>query len=444
MPTSKERNSICQPLFWNTLFLRDDERTERYTASQEGMASSGRNIDSVRSLQTRGTFLTYYTVGLVRYLRNTAPSGNGSGQFTRPNWVPCETIEGTELAAPLPPFTNLRHFRASMRLMDVSESGEVEMAMDQDAKNFDDGSLVLSTEPLTNLRYQRLPDNYRRYHADQFCPFLEQSPRLESWYVPCITESADIEAITRTIRAHCKEIKELYNGMPYANYKGELVMSVIEAMKPQWLERFSFAGYHDDLRHLMIYVHVPSAYSDSDPPQWAMFERLCLHTGSFQQLKFSDLRGATVVVDTTYNNPPQEIDYSKLTFPGLLTLGDTSTREPGYVSLLKDLKQLKTLRGSFSYLNTQTFSYPLLPPPHIPLHNKMNLNSIRNSLHVVIPVAADDAQISFSEHSEPASGDASTREDANTPQSAEAGGSHPGPPGSDNGTRAEQANVGLD
>ncbi|KAG9064450.1 hypothetical protein KI688_003640 [Linnemannia hyalina] len=122
-------------------------------------------------------------------------------------------LKKRNLRRPLPSFTNLRYFRASMRLMvrrahavqqvalqvadtlfrsspqsivslklpqDVSEYGEVEMAMGQDAKDFDDGPLVLSTEPLTNLRYLRLPDKYRGYHADQICPFLEQSPRLES------------------------------------------------------------------------------------------------------------------------------------------------------------------------------------------------------------------------------------------------------------------------
>ncbi|KAF9142318.1 hypothetical protein BGX30_002900 [Mortierella sp. GBA39] len=82
----------------------------------------------------------------------------------------------------------------------------------------------------------------------------------------------------------------------------------------------------------------------------------------------------------------------------------------------------------------------------------MSLNSTRNSLHVVIPVAAVAAQVSFSEHSEPASDDTPTHgsrypdsgEVANTPQSAEAGGSNLGPPGSDNGTRAEQADEDLD
>ncbi|KAH7049555.1 hypothetical protein BKA57DRAFT_460307 [Linnemannia elongata] len=516
MLSNQEMNSICRPLFWNTLFLRNDERTERFTASKEGMASLSRNIDSVRSLQTRGNFLTYYTVGLVEYLRNTASLGIGSGQFTRPNWVPCETIDETELAPPLPPFTKLRHFRASMlygdllewehdssrsilraaplslqafwimslnsnltnvflhgvdledalvvrclartisrlshlkRLMvrhahaaqvalqvvdtlfrscpqsivslklpqDVSESMKIEMAMDQDTKDFDEGPLVLRTEPLANLRYLQLPNKYRGYHADQICPFLEQSPRLESWYVPCIAESTDIEAITRTIRTHCKEIKELYNGMPYTNYKGEFAMSVMEAMEPQQLERFGFTGYHDefpirmaasiqrhsqtlqqirlqgchrltsstihailtscrglqhleiaggypsriaitlkdagsatdwtckDLRHLAIYVNVASAYLDLDPPQWPMFERLCRHIGSLQRLTFLDLRGAAVAFDTTHNNPPQEINYSKLTFPGLLSLGDASTGEPGYLPLLKNLKQLKTFQGS--------------------------------------------------------------------------------------------------
>ncbi|KAK3814857.1 MAG: hypothetical protein JOS17DRAFT_760366 [Linnemannia elongata] len=525
MLTSKEMNSICRPLFWNTLFLRNDERTERFTASQEGMASLARNIDSVRSLQTRGNFLTYYTVGLDEYLRNTASSGAGSGQLTRPNWVPCKTIEETERAPPLPPFTKLRHFRASMlygdllewehnssrsilraaplslqacwimslnsnltnvflhgvdledalvvrcltrtisrlshlkRLfvrhthaaqaalqvvnalfrscpqsivsiklpLDVSESGKMEMAMDQDAKDFDEGPLVLRTEPFANLRNLQLPDKYRGYHADQICPFLEQSPRLQSWYMPCIAESADIEAITRTIRTHCREIKELYNGMPYANYKGEFAISVMEAMEPQQLERFAFTGYHDefstrmaasiqrhsqvlqqirlqgchrltsstihviltscrglqhleivggypsriaialkdagsdqdwvckDLQHLVIYVNVASAYSDSDPPQWALFERFCRHIGSLQRLTFLDLRGASVVFDTTNNNTPQEINYYKLTFPGLLSLGDASTGEPGYLSLLKDLKQLKTLQGSvwLNYMRPQ-------------------------------------------------------------------------------------------
>ncbi|KAF9142317.1 hypothetical protein BGX30_002899 [Mortierella sp. GBA39] len=180
---------------------------------------------------------------------------------------------------------------------------------------------------LANLRYLRLPDKYRGYHADQICSFLEQSPQLESWYVPCIAESADIKAITRTIRTHCK--KEFYNGMPYANYKGKFV---IQGLGMQG----SSASYDLHTR--------PFCYSDSDLPQWAMFERLCLHTGSLQQLKILDLRGAAAVVDTTYN-PPQEIDYSKLTFPGLLRLGDASTREPGYESLLKDLRQLKTFRG---------------------------------------------------------------------------------------------------
>ncbi|KAF9148653.1 hypothetical protein BG015_009610 [Linnemannia schmuckeri] len=517
MLTSCEMNSICQPLFWNALFLRNDERTERFTASQDGMASLGRNIDSVRSLQTRGNFLTYYVVGLVEHLRHSTPSSSGSGQLTRPDWVPCEMIEETKHAPPIPPFTKLQRFWASMlygdmlewehyssrsilraaplslqtcwimslnpnltsiflhgvdledamvvrclartlsRLLrlkslmvrhchaaqvtlqvvdtlfrscpqsivtlqlpqDIGESGKTEMAMDQDDKDFNEGPLVLRTEPLANLRYLRLPDNYRGYHANQICPFLEQSPRLKTWYVPCIAESADTEAIARTIRTHCKKVKELYNEMPYANYKGEFAMSVMEtAMEPQQLERLAFTGYHDewpgrmvasiqrhdqvlqqirlqgchrlmsstihailtscralqhlevaggypsriaislkdagsskewvckDLRHLAIYVDVNSIHTGTEQPPWGLLERLYRHIGSLQQLTFLDLRGAAVIFDTAYINSTQEVNYLKLTFPGLLSLGDASTGEPGYLSLLKDLKRLKTLQGS--------------------------------------------------------------------------------------------------
>ncbi|KAG9064451.1 hypothetical protein KI688_003641 [Linnemannia hyalina] len=115
------------------------------------------------------------------------------------------------------------------------------------------------------------------------------------------------------------------------------------------------------LQHLEIIGGYPSriaiALKDAGfgPATVGDVERLCLHIGSLQQLKFLDLRGAAVVVDTTYNNPPQEISYSKLTFPGLLRLGDASTGEPRYVSLLKDLKQLKTFQGSvwLNYVRVQ-------------------------------------------------------------------------------------------
>lgn len=516
MLTCREMNSICQPLFWNTLHLRIDEQTECFTASQEGMASLSRNIDSVHSLQTRGNFLTYYIVGLVEHLRNLTSSSSGAGQLIRPNWVPCKTIEETAHAPPIPPFTKLRHFRASMlygdmlewehspsrsilraaplslqacwimslnpnltniflhgvdltdalvvrclartlsRLLhlkslmvrhthaaqvtlqvvdtifrscpqsiitlklpqDVSESGKTEMTLEQDSKDFDEGPLVLRTEPLVNLRYLQLPDKHRGYHADQICPFLEQSPRLKTWCVPCIAEAADIKAITSTISTHCKELKELYNGMPYTNYRGEFAMSVMEAMEPQRLERLEFTGYHDewpnrmtasigrhgqvlqrirlrgchlltsftvhailtscqglqhlevigmyplriaisledggsskewvckDLRHLVIHVDVSSISTGSEQPQWALLERLYRHIGSLQQLTFLDLRGAAVSHNITLNNPAQDVNYAKLTFPRLLSLGDASTGEPGYLPLLKELKRLKTFQGS--------------------------------------------------------------------------------------------------
>ncbi|KAG0290311.1 hypothetical protein BGZ96_006180 [Linnemannia gamsii] len=301
---------------------------------------------------------------------------------------------------------------------DLSEFGKTEMTLDRDSKDFGEGPLVLRTEPLANLRYLQLPDKPRGYHADQICPFLEQSPRLETWYVPCIAEAADVEVITKTIRTNCKELKELYNGMPHANFRGEFAMSVMEAMEPQRLERLEFTGYHDewpnrmtasierhgqdlqrirlrgcyrltsftvhtiltscqglqhlevvgmyhlrivisledggsskewvckDLRHLVIHVNVSSTSTGPEQPQWALLERLYRHIGSLQQLTFLDLRGAAVNHDITLSNPAMEVNSSKLTFPGLLSLGSASTGEPGYLPLLKELKQLKTFQGS--------------------------------------------------------------------------------------------------
>jgi hypothetical protein len=306
---------------------------------------------------------------------------------------------------------------------DSSESRRIELMLDQDSKDFDEGPLILRAEPLANLRYLQLPDKYQGYHADQICPFLEQSPRLQTWRVPCIAGTADVKVITKTIRTHCKELKELYNELPYANYKGEFAMSVMEAMEPQQLERLEFTGYHDEwpnrmtasiqrhgqvlqqiqlrgchrltsfsihtiltscrglqhldvfgmnpsriaislkdggsseewvcksLRHLVIHVDVSSTSTGSEQPQWALLERFYRHIGSLQQLTFLDLRGAAVIHDATYNNPAQEVDYAKLTFPGLLSLRDTRTGEPGYLSLLKDLKRLKTFQGSI-WLNS--------------------------------------------------------------------------------------------
>ncbi|KAF8948452.1 hypothetical protein BGZ47_004841 [Haplosporangium gracile] len=674
MLTSREMNSICRPLFWNTLFLRNDERTKRFTGSQDGIASLSRSIDSVRSLQIRGSFLTYYTVGLVEYLRHSTPSSSGPGQLTRPDWVPCEMIEETKHAPPIPPFTKLRHFRTSMlygdmlewehyssrsilraaplslqacwimslnlnltniflhgvdledalvvrclartlsRLLhlrslmvrhvhagqvtlqvvdalfrscpqsivffqlpqDIGESGKTELAMDQYDKDFNEGPLVLRTEPLANLRYLRLPDNYRGYHADQICPFLEQSPRLETWCIPCIAESADTEAITRTIRTHCKKVKKLYNEMPYANYKSEFAMSVMEAaMEPQQLERLALTGYHDewpdrmaasiqrhgqvlqqirlqgchrltsstihailtscwalqhlevvggypsriaislkdagssmewvckDLRHLVIYVDVNFIHTGIEQPPWALLEKLYRHIGSLQQLAFLDLRGAAVIFDTTYVNSAQEVNYPKLTFPGLLSLGDASTGEPGYLSLLKDLKRLKTFQGSVWLDNVRvqepigqaeaewiyenwpslrlvefldfTNHSALKERPYLKwlkeriprlqftkmdrgstesvLVQEMSHRTSHNStLHVIIPVAVGGAlQVSVSVTGNQAGYPAPPSEDdskngavANTPQSADPNRQNPGPPapGTENGAHG-QADAGL-
>ncbi|KAF9087691.1 hypothetical protein BGX23_007937 [Mortierella sp. AD031] len=524
MLTCRQMSIICRPLFWNTLFVRDDECATRFITSPQGLESFSRNIDSVRSLQTRGIFLNYYTVGLAEYLRiassNTGPqSGPSTSTRPPPNWVPCNAIEESKDAPPLPPFTKLKLLRASMLYGDmegwehddsravlraaplsfqtfwimqlnptltnvflhgldfdhkvvarcmaralaglkhlkhlVARAAHAQKILLQDVdvifrslpqsivscrllmdasdiniwkpgsfltpnkgdKDMDEGRLVLRTEPLANLRDLQLPDMYRGYQSSQICLFLEHCPQLTTWHVSSIAQKTDATAITRVIQTNCKELKRLYVRMPYSNYKGEFVMSVMEAMAPHRLEQLTFMGYHDewpvrmalsiqrhcqvlqeirlqgchhlmsstiqailtsclalrrfevagsyptriaisledaaaakewvckDIRHLVIYVQIPSAYTDTQQPQWNFLERLYRHIGSLRELEFLNLRGAAVNVDVS-NGKEEEVSYERLAFPGLLSLGDMSTGEPGYLSLLEGLKRLKTLQGS--------------------------------------------------------------------------------------------------
>ncbi|KAF9130992.1 hypothetical protein BGW39_002404 [Mortierella sp. 14UC] len=140
MLTSRYMHNTCRPLFWNTLFLRDDYLAGRFTdpvANKEGLASLGRNIDSVRTFQTRGNFMSFYIVALCKYLddndnsrnsNNSAASTPSSEQqqesqvpTRRPEWVPYATLDETENAPALPPFTKLTNFRASMLYGDMLE-----------------------------------------------------------------------------------------------------------------------------------------------------------------------------------------------------------------------------------------------------------------------------------------------------------------------------------
>ncbi|KAG0379792.1 hypothetical protein BGX24_011651 [Mortierella sp. AD032] len=143
MLTSRHMHTACQPLFWNILYLREEEVARRFAdveKNKEGLAALGRNIDSVRMLQTKGRFISVYTVGLSKYLDensinenyNSSDINNKDGNPTvtlsleqqqqqqqqhklirRPEWVPYALAPEIENAPALPPFTRLTSFRAS-------------------------------------------------------------------------------------------------------------------------------------------------------------------------------------------------------------------------------------------------------------------------------------------------------------------------------------------
>ncbi|KAG0272506.1 hypothetical protein BGZ95_011743 [Linnemannia exigua] len=492
-------------------------------ANKEGLAAFGRNIDSVRTFQTRGDFMTFYIVGLDRYLKSNSTSNSSDNDndkrqvICRPGWVPCATIKESENAPMLPPFTKLTSFRASMLygdlldwehdesrsilraapltlqaswiislnpnltnvflygadlendrvvrclsrvisslrhlrdltitpshatrlehqvidiifrscpqsmvrlklLMDAKNRSRDEGPIDLNNDDIDAGPVVLRTEPLANLRYLQLPDKYNGYTAEQICPFLEHCPRLESWVVPCIAESAESE-IANVIRTKCTEFKHYICETPYFNYKGAFAMTILETTEEQQMETFIFASYNDEwaermsasirrhcevlqriklcgchrlesstihtiliscrglrylvingyypnkialsledagsakewvctkLRHWEIYVGVPSTSTDSKPLPWDLLEQFYRHLGSLHELEFLSLKGTG---NSSYKSADGEIkektiEYDRLSFPGLFSLGDPATGEPGFLSFLKNLSQLTTFQGS--------------------------------------------------------------------------------------------------
>ncbi|KAK3843768.1 MAG: hypothetical protein J3R72DRAFT_473704 [Linnemannia gamsii] len=538
MLTSTHMHTACRPLFWNSLYLRERMVSRRLTdveMNKEGLAALGRNIDSVRMLQTSGRLISLHAVGLSKYLDensnndniNSSDANNKDDNTTtthslkqqqqqqqhklvrRPEWVPYALAPETENAPALPPFTRLTSFRASTfddelhtvtflslqfswvmslnyNLTDVFLDGldledkrvvrclaraisglcrlkdltmrpdrestakyEVvnilfrscpqslvsfrmsleifiddndEALVDLDDMDIDAGPVVLRTEPFVNLRCLKLPYNYYGYTAKQICPILEHCPRLESWYLPLISESADEGPIIKVIQANCKELKNLFDGRPNAHRKGAFMMAVMEALEEHQLKTVEHLGYLDDwpgqiaalfqrqcqvlqkikigdsermesstihfiltscrelrhleiygsnsnkialsledagsgkewvckkLRHLVMYVKVPPTSTESKQLPWDLLEQFYRHLGSLHELEFLDLRGAgyrrfTAKDGQTWEN---DIEYTELTFPGLFSLGDLTTGEPGFLSLFKDLKRLTTFRGSLS------------------------------------------------------------------------------------------------
>ncbi|KAF9901869.1 hypothetical protein EC991_005603 [Linnemannia zychae] len=129
--TNRHIHNACRPHFWNTLLLRNDVVTRRFidpVANEKGLESFGKNIDYVRTLQMKGRFISFYAVGLCKYLdnQNRSPTNSDSVISTlefehrhqkqairRPDWVPFAIVEETENAPALPPFRHLTDFQAS-------------------------------------------------------------------------------------------------------------------------------------------------------------------------------------------------------------------------------------------------------------------------------------------------------------------------------------------
>ncbi|KAF9130991.1 hypothetical protein BGW39_002403 [Mortierella sp. 14UC] len=507
MLTNRHMHNICRPLFWDTLLLRKYGVASRFTnpvANKEGLASFGRNIDAIRTLQTKGRFMSFYTVGLCKYLDDQNNSNSDSAVSTldskhqqqkqairRPGWY-WERAQGRSILKDTAlslqacwvmslnlnltdvflhgvdlnnervvrclarTISSLRHlkdlairpghntyayldvvdiiFRSCPQSLvsfkmstDTSKRGKEEAPIDLNDNDIDAGPVVLRTEPLANLRVLQLPDNNRGYSAEEICPFLEHCPRLETWHLPCISESAEAEAITKVIRTNCKEIRRLLGGNPYGNYQGAFVKDVIEAVECQQLETLKcfsvqeewpgqmmslieghsqvlqkiklrgcermgsltihtiltscpelryldISGHYSNriamsledagsakkwvckkLRHLAICVTVPPTSTSLEQQPWDLLERFYRHLGSLHELEFLDLKGAGCRTYTGEDGQDveREAEYNRLSFPGLFSLGDSSTGEPGYLSLLKDLKRLTTFQGSLSWHNAR-------------------------------------------------------------------------------------------
>ncbi|KAG0379793.1 hypothetical protein BGX24_011652 [Mortierella sp. AD032] len=141
-----------------------------------------------------------------------------------------------------------------------------------------------------------------------------------------------------TILTSCRELRYLeINGL----YPNDIALSLEDAgSAKEWV--------CTKLRHWEMYVSVPSTSTDSKPLPWDLLEQFYRHLGSLHELEFLSLKGAGY---HSYRSADGEIkegssEYDRLSFPGLFSLGDPATGEPGFLSLFKDLNRLTTFQGS--------------------------------------------------------------------------------------------------
>ncbi|KAG9064710.1 hypothetical protein KI688_002969 [Linnemannia hyalina] len=89
----------------------------------------------------------------------------------------------------------------------------------------------------------------------------------------------------------------------------------------------------------------PITFSDEEIIQVTMLERFYTQLGELVQLEKLDL-GAHVQRFPRVIDPRKTSIYRRVTFPGLMSLGDPSTGRPGFLHRLGGLRKLKELKGS--------------------------------------------------------------------------------------------------
>ncbi|KAG0379791.1 hypothetical protein BGX24_011650 [Mortierella sp. AD032] len=161
-----------------------------------------------------------------------------------------------------------------------------------------------------------------------------------------IGDSDRMESSTiHVILTSCRELRHLEI---YGSNSNKIALSLEDAGSgKEWVCK--------KLRHLVICVKVPPTSIESKQLPWDLLEQFYRHIGSLHELEFLDLRGAGYHHYTAEDSEIEKIviEYDELTFPGLFSLGDITTGEPGFLSLLKDLKRLTTFRGSLSWYHSR-------------------------------------------------------------------------------------------
>ncbi|KAF9542193.1 hypothetical protein EC957_002275 [Mortierella hygrophila] len=99
-----------------------------------------------------------------------------------------------------------------------------------------------------------------------------------------------------------------------------------------------------DAKELPYYLRKgPAVLTEAETKRFAHLEKFYKQIGSLHELEYLDLR---VDMVNALGESFDDTNYEHLSFPGLLSLGNTRTGRVGYLGLLSGLTKLKELRGS--------------------------------------------------------------------------------------------------